>query len=56
MNTVTSLIRALAAHEQDLKEVLLQVANTALVPEKRPVIPLDCPMVIKELIQSCWSG
>jgi hypothetical protein len=32
------------------------VANTELVPEKRPVIPADCPRIIKELIQSCWSG
>jgi serine/threonine protein kinase len=41
---------------EDLGEILAQVANTELVPEKRPVIPADCPRIIKELIQSCWSG
>ncbi len=40
---------------QDLREILIQVSDDALEPEKRPVIPLDCPDFLKNLICTCWS-
>ena len=44
-----------AFDRQDIDSVLVQVAQADLIPERRPVIPADCPAIIIGLMTSCWS-